>query len=169
MGCAALRGVLGTSYLTDPILPSLEEEYAKVPVLADEHPSPEAFRDADPDFAYSMLSSAFTPQVPAYVTRMNCEDAWLNQPFTFDAFFTEVTDVATVFGVRDRGEELVASQRRSLAKAEQAAASVTEKPTIMWLCSTYDGAPIVAGPGGVPDAVDGAAAPATARATTWRR
>lgn len=158
--------MVGTSYLTDPILPALREDYAKVPVLAAQYPSPETFRDADPDFAYSMLSSAFTPdvagtraelaraQVPTYVTRTNCEDASLNQPFTFDAFFTEVTDVATLFGVRDRGDELVASQRRSLAEAEEAAASVTGRPTIMWLYSTYDGAPIVAGPGGVPDAVD---------------
>lgn len=157
--------MVGTSYLTDPILPSLEEDYEKVPVLADEYPSPEAFRDADPDFAYSMLSSAFTPdvagtraelekaQVPTYVTRMNCEDASLNEPFTFDALFTEITDVATVFGVPERGEEVVAAQRRSLATAQEAAASVTGEPTIMWLYSTYDGAPIVAGPGGVPDAV----------------
>ena len=158
--------MVGTSYLTDPILPALRQDYARVPVLADQYPSPEAFRAADPDFAYSMLSSAFTPdvagtraeleraQVPSYVTRMNCEDASLNQPFTFEAFFTEVTDVATVFGVPERAEELVASQRRSLAAAQQRAAAVTGAPTIMWLYSTYDGAPIVAGPGGVPDAVD---------------
>lgn len=154
--------MVGTSYLTDPVLPELAEAYARVPVLAKMYPAPEVVRSAEPDFLYSMLSSAFTPEVagtrqelgslgvPAYVTRMNCEDPKLSRDFTFDALFREVTDVAVVFGVPERAAQLVADQRRQLEEATAKAAAVTGEPTIMWFYSTYHGAPVVAGPGGVP-------------------
>lgn len=158
--------MIGTSYLTDPVLPELADAYASVPVLAPMYPSPEVVRSSEPDFVYSMLSSAFTPEVagtrselaalgvPSYVTRMNCEDPALNEDFTFTTFFQEVTDIAAAFGVPERGEQLVADQQRQLDDASAQAAAVTGEPSIMWFYSTYNGAPIVAGPGGVPDHID---------------
>lgn len=158
--------MVGTSYLTDPVLPGLSEAYAKVPVLAKLYPAPEVVRSAEPDFVYSMLSSAFTPEVagsreelaglgvPAYVTRMNCEDPKLNKDFTFDAFFQEVKDVAAVFDVPARAEQLIADQQEQLREATAKASAVSGNPTVMWFYSTYNGAPIVAGPGGVPAAIN---------------
>lgn len=152
----------GTSYLTDPVLPQLAEAYASVPVLAPMYPAPEVVRSAEPDFVYSMLSSAFTADVagtreeladlgvPAYVTRMNCEDPALTTDFTFDGFFQEITDIGAAFGVPERAEQLVADQRAALEGATRQAAAVPGDPTVMWFYSTYDGAPVVAGPGGVP-------------------
>jgi len=160
--------MVGTSYLTDPVLPELAEQYAKVPVLADQYPSPEQFRSAEPDFAYSMLSSAFTPEVagtraelgdlgvPAYVTRLQCEDPAASADFSFDEFYREVDDIGAVFGVPERAEALVADQRSQLREATQRASSVKDDGlSVAWFYSTYDGAPIVAGAGGVPDAIGG--------------
>jgi len=160
--------MVGTSYLTDPVLPELAAQYAEVPVLAQHYPSPEQFRSAEPDFAYSMLSSAFTPEVagtraelaglgvPAYVTRLQCEDPAASADFSFDEFYQEVDDIADVFGVPERAEALVADQRSQLRQAEQRAAAVKDDGlSVAWFYSTYDGAPIVAGAGGVPDAIGG--------------
>ena len=158
--------MVGTSYLTDPVLPELADAYASVPVLADAYPSPEEFRAAEPDFAYSMLISAFTPEVagtrtelaelgvPAYVTRTQCETADTSTDFSFDVFDQEIRDIGAVFNVSDRAEELIAEQQADRAAAEQVAQEVEGAPSIAWLYSTYNGAPIVAGPGGVPDAAD---------------
>lgn len=158
--------MVGTSYLTDPVLPELADAYASVPVLAAGYPSPEAFRAADPDFAYSMLVSAFTPEVagergelaelgvPAYVTRTQCETAGTSADFSFDVFDQEVQDIGEAFGVSDRAEQLVTQQQAERTTAAQVAGRLSGAPTIAWLYSTYNGAPIVAGPGGVPDAAD---------------
>ncbi|NHC14766.1 ABC transporter substrate-binding protein [Motilibacter deserti] len=155
----------GTSYLTDPVLPALQADYDKVPVLAAQYPAPEALRAQEPDFLYSMLPSAFTADVagtrdelaelgvPAYVSRMNCEDPKLSAPFSFEGLFREVRDVAAAFDVRDRGEQLVRTQQDKLDAAAQAAAQVEGEPSVVWFYSTYNGTPIVAGPGGVPDAM----------------
>ncbi|NHC47509.1 ABC transporter substrate-binding protein [Motilibacter aurantiacus] len=155
----------GTSYLTDPVLPALQAEYEQVPVLAAQYPAPEALRAQEPDFLYSMLPSAFTADVagtreelaglgvPAYVSRMNCEDPKQSAPFSFDGLFAEMRDLAAAFDVRDRGEQLVREQQEKLDGAEQVAARVEGEPTVVWFYSTYNGTPIVAGPGGVPDAI----------------
>ena len=157
--------MVGTSYLTDPVLPALASDYARVPVLAKLYPSPEAFRAAEPDFAYSMLSSAFTPEVagtrveleslhvPSYLTRMNCEDPKRSLPFTFESFFQEVRDIAGVFGVPARAEALIADQRKIVTASTVRADAQRAKPTVMWFYSTYNGTPVVAGPNGVPDAI----------------
>lgn len=152
----------GTSYLTDAVAPELAEAYAAVPVLADQYPTAEQLRGADPDFVYSMRASAFAPDavgeraelvdlgVPAYLSANDCEDPDLvADEVGFDQIFTEITDLAAVFGVSERGDDLVAEQQAVLdATAERAqdAAGLD----VAWIYSTINGAPIVAGAAGLP-------------------
>jgi iron complex transport system substrate-binding protein len=156
------KSMAGTSYLTDPVLPALAGDYATVPVLSAQYPSPEQFRSTEPDFVYSMLPSAFTAEVagtraeltdlgvPAYVSRFGCEDPARSADFAFDGLFGEITDIGAAFGVPERAAELVAGQRATLETASRTAGSVPAGLTVAWLYSTYNGAPIVAGAGGVP-------------------
>lgn len=152
----------GTSYLTDAVAPELADAYAAVPVLADQYPTAEQLRGTDPDFVYSMRASAFAPDavgeraelvdlgVPAYLSANDCEDPDLvADAVGFDRIFAEVTDLAAVFGVPDRGADLVAEQQAVLdATAERApdAAGLD----VAWIYSTINGAPIVAGAAGLP-------------------
>jgi len=153
--------MIGTSYLTDAVAPELADAYAQVPVLAEQYPTTEQLRAAEPDFAYSMRASAFGPEaggareelvelgVPAYLSSNDCEDpALVTDEVGFDQLFEEVDDLATIFGVEDRGDALVAEQRATL-DAVEADASATGDPSVVWLYSTVEGAPIVAGANGL--------------------
>jgi iron complex transport system substrate-binding protein len=150
--------MIGTSYQTDPVQPSLAEAYTKVPVLAKLYPSREAVLNARPDFLYSTFTSAYAADaagprtdlaglgVPAYLSRFACEDGPAD--FSFDGVFAEITEIATLFGVPERGVALVADQRARLAAAPKGPAGTT----VLWY---YSGTktPYVAGAGGVPAAI----------------
>jgi len=157
--------MIGTSYLTDAVAPRFEEAYEQVPVLAEQYPTTEQLRAAEPDFTYSMRASAYAAEaggsreelvelgVPAYLSSNDCEDPELvTDEVGFDQLFAEIEDLATVFGVEDRGDELVAAQRTTL-DAVRAGSDATGDPSVVWLYSTIDGAPIVAGANGLAQAL----------------
>jgi iron complex transport system substrate-binding protein len=152
----------GTAYLTDAVAPEYAEAYAGVPVLAAQYPTAEQLRGADPDFVYSMRASAFAPDavgeradlvglgVPAYLSANDCEDPGLiADEAGFEQIFAEVTDLAAVFGVEDRGRALVAEQQAVLDEVT-ASAPDSGALDVAWIYSTINGAPIVAGGGGLP-------------------
>ncbi|PZF63479.1 ABC transporter substrate-binding protein [Curtobacterium sp. MCPF17_047] len=155
--------MVGTSYLTDAVAPEWRSAYDDVPVLAEQYPSTEQLREANPDFVYSMRASAFASDaagsrqelidlgVPAYLSANDCEDpALVPDEVGFDAILDEVTDVARVFDVEQRGRDLVAEQRDTLERVT-AAASDTGAPSVVWLYSSVNGAPVVAGANGLAD------------------
>ncbi|MFJ3823371.1 ABC transporter substrate-binding protein [Streptomyces nodosus] len=154
----------GTSYQTDPVLPSLAAEYQKVPVLAKQYPSHEAVLAEEPDFLYSTLSSAYADEaagpragwkklgVPAYLSAHDCERPELTPgEVRFDAVFNEIEDIATVFGVEKRGEKTVKDLRVRLDRAVREAPKNTGAK-VMWY---YSGTttPYIAGHGGLPSTV----------------
>jgi len=153
--------MVGTSYLTDAVAPEWRDAYAQVPVLAAQYPTTEQLREAEPDFVYSMRASAFASDaagnrqelvglgVPAYLSANDCEDpALVPGEVGFDAILGEVSDIARVFGVEQRGRELVADQRATLAQVT-ADAPATGKPSVVWLYSSINGAPVVSGGNGL--------------------
>ncbi|PZE37873.1 MULTISPECIES: ABC transporter substrate-binding protein [unclassified Curtobacterium] len=155
--------MVGTSYLTDAVAPEWRSAYDDVPVLAEQYPSTEQLREANPDFVYSMRASAFASDaagsrqelidlgVPAYLSANDCEDpALVPDEVGFDAILDEVTDIARVFDVEQRGRDLVAEQRDTLERVT-AAASDTGAPSVVWLYSSVNGAPVVAGANGLAD------------------
>ncbi|MDG4763434.1 ABC transporter substrate-binding protein [Solwaraspora sp. WMMD406] len=158
--------MIGTSYQTDPVLPELADDYADVPVLADLYPNREAVLDAAPDFVYSTFTSAYGPDaagaradlaaldIPAYLSRFACEDPATGEAeVDFDGIFAEITEIATIFGVAERGEQLVAEQRARLDAATSSAAGQSSADTdLLWY---YSGTatPYVAGSGGLPAAI----------------
>ncbi|MDH2426063.1 ABC transporter substrate-binding protein [Sphaerisporangium sp. TRM90804] len=154
----------GTAYRTDPVLPELEADYGRVPVLAAQYPGREALLATEPDFVYSMRASAYAPDaggarqelaelgIPAYLSSNDCEDPGLiPSAVTFDAIFGEVVDIAKIFGIPERGESVVAGLRERLQAAKDVSgASAGSK--LMWY---YSGTktPAVAGRGGLPDTI----------------
>ncbi|MET9763304.1 ABC transporter substrate-binding protein [Streptomyces sp. NPDC006372] len=129
----------GTATWTDPVMKGLAKANAKVPRIADDNPSFERVLDADPDFvAASFVSTlgkggvATREQfeklgVPTYVSPSDCAgkdnsaggDGARGKALGIDTIYREVRDLATVFGVRERGDELVASLQRRMRKATQ--------------------------------------------------
>jgi iron complex transport system substrate-binding protein len=127
----------GTATWTDPVMKGLAKANAKVPRIADDNPSFERVLDAGPDFvAASFVSTlgkggvATREQfeklgVPTYVSPSDCAgkdnsgdgDGARDKALGIDTIHGEVRDLATVFGVQERGDRLVASLRRRMAKA----------------------------------------------------
>ncbi|GAA0242214.1 ABC transporter substrate-binding protein [Cryptosporangium japonicum] len=156
--------MVGTSYQTDPVLPALADEYRTVPVLAKLYPAREAVLTAKPDFLYSTFTSAYAPDaagpradhaalgIPAYLSPFACENpADGRATMTFDALFDQIREVATLFGVPDRGDELVAEQRKRL-DAAVATGTSSHGTSALWYYSGTS-TPYVAGRNGVPAAI----------------
>jgi len=154
--------MVGTSYLTDAVAPEFAGAYEQVPVLADQYPTAEQLRGADPDFVYSMRASAFASdavgerselrdlEVPAYLSSNDCEDpSSVSAEGGFEQIFAEVTDIATIFDVAERGEDLVAEQEQVLDQVTSSAQDL-DGVEVVWIYSTINGAPIVAGNAGLP-------------------
>ncbi|WP_369216656.1 ABC transporter substrate-binding protein [Streptomyces flavofungini] len=156
--------MVGTSYQTDPVLPALAADYKRVPVLSDRYANHEATLAKEPDFLYSTLSSAYADEaagprsgwkhldVPAYLSVHDCENSKLTpDEVRFDAVFDEIKDIATIFGVRPRGEKVVEGLRTRLDRAVHHIPKGIDAD-LMWY---YSGTttPYIAGHGGLPSTV----------------
>ncbi|WP_314220394.1 ABC transporter substrate-binding protein [Streptomyces zaehneri] len=127
----------GTATWTDPVAKGLEKANAKVKRLADNAPSFETVLDTEPDFVAASFASTLgkggvAPReqfeklgVPTYLSPSDCVgkdnsgdgDGVRTEPLTMDAVYGEVRDLAAVFGVRERGEKLVAELRNRVTRA----------------------------------------------------
>jgi iron complex transport system substrate-binding protein len=122
--------MVGTSYVTDPILPELKAAYDSVPVLAELYPTQEVVLETEPDFIYAYgptsvsAENAGTPEsyanlgIPVYVLPVSCLDDSLSVPtIAFDGFFDEIRTLASIYGVPEAGQELIAEQRERIDAA----------------------------------------------------
>ncbi|WP_394296950.1 ABC transporter substrate-binding protein [Nocardiopsis chromatogenes] len=117
----------GTAKWTDPVMEGLEDEEAKVPRLAENLPSFERVLDAEPDFVAASFASTLGTGgvaeredfeelgVPTYLSPSDCEgkdnstggDGSRDEPLEMDTVYREIRELAALFGVEERGEELV--------------------------------------------------------------
>lgn len=151
----------GTAYFGDPVLPRLRRAYESVPVLAKTYPSFERVLAAEPDFAYGSFASAFSGEgvatrdrfaklgIPTYLSPSECVPQSDEQPrpLSEDDLFGEILDIARLFGVRERGERLVAGLRERLHRVRDN--TDAGDVSLMWWYSNTS-APYVAGCCGAP-------------------
>ncbi|MFD7660325.1 ABC transporter substrate-binding protein [Actinosynnema sp. NPDC059797] len=129
--------MVGTATWTDPVLPELAEANARVPRLADDKPSLERVLEAEPDFVAASFESVLGTGgvatrdrfeqlgVTTYLSPADCGakdnsgdgDGARSTPLTMDDVYREIRDLAALFDVRDRGEEVVSGLRRRLDAA----------------------------------------------------
>ncbi|BDD80327.1 ABC transporter substrate-binding protein [Tsukamurella pulmonis] len=132
--------MVGTGTWTDPVLPSLEAENAKVPRLADNYPSFEAVLGKEPDlvtasFTNTLAQGGVAPRdrfmklgVPTYLTPTECEgkratggDGTRDTPLTLDLVYREVAELARLTDVPAAGEKLIADLKAKVTAAESGA------------------------------------------------
>lgn len=125
--------MVGTSTWFDPVLPELAEDNADVPRLADNDPGLEVVLGVEPDLVTSASAHTFTPAVvadrarfaqlgiPTYQSPSVCHGADVNgetvtrsDPLTLDVLFREIAELAQIFDVQQRGQELIARLTRRL-------------------------------------------------------
>jgi iron complex transport system substrate-binding protein len=126
--------MVGTATWTDPVRANLAEDNARVPRLAVNKPSLETVLDVEPDFVSASFSGTLGPGgvadreqfdtlgVPSYLAPSDCvgkvavnADGARTEPLTMDAIYGEIRDLATIFDVRDRGENLIEELQRRMA------------------------------------------------------
>ncbi|GAB3217016.1 ABC transporter substrate-binding protein [Mycolicibacterium hippocampi] len=158
----------GSASWSDPVLPQLAAANAEVPVLSHDFPSLERVLAEKPDFVYATFDWSFTDEgvapreqferlgVPTYQSSSECggQDALQDRSLTLDDLYAEIADLATIFGVPERGDDLVASLRSRSAEASDGLDA--EGVTLMWWYSATR-TPYIAGccgaPGIITDAV----------------
>ncbi|MFD9541865.1 ABC transporter substrate-binding protein [Streptomyces sp. NPDC060022] len=157
----------GTSTWTDPVMKGLEKAGASVPRIAENRPSSEKVLDKEPDFISASFESTLgkggvAPReqfedlgVPTYVSPADCTakdnstggDGSRTKPLTMESVYTEVHDLAKVFGVQERGDELVARLRARIDKAT-AGIEASDATLLYWFANAES--PYLAGCCGAP-------------------
>lgn len=148
--------MVGTAFADGPVPEPYAAAYATIPVLSDNVPGQEAVLAADPDFVYGGWESNFSAEaagdraglaalgIGTYVSPAACKAAeYRPDPLTFDTVFDELREVASLFGVADRAETLIAAQEAELAGVEAPA----RPTTALWYSSGTDAPYVGAGIG----------------------
>jgi len=158
--------LVGTASWTDPVLPSLADENAKVPRLADNAPTYEVLLGADPDFVTASFGRHYAEGgvvtrdrldetgIGSYLSPTDCSDdrsvnggGTRTTPLTVDDLYTEIRELATIFDVPSRGDALIASLKKRAAAAVEGVDFGGEK-VVFWFADTRT--PYVAGGRGAP-------------------
>jgi iron complex transport system substrate-binding protein len=145
----------------DEVLPELEEEREGVDAFDTEFPSFETVLDVEPDLVYTTFDYTFTDEgiagrdrfeelgVPTYQSPSECggQEAEQTRALTLEDQWAEIEEVATLFDVQERGDELVSELS---ARAEEATVDLgAEDVTMAWWYAATP-APYMAGCCGAP-------------------
>ena len=130
--------MVGTASWTDPVLEDLAQANAEVPRLSEEAPTYEVALDTDPDFVTASFGRHFAEGgvaerdrfsgtgIGTYLSPTDCDGGTSingggtrTEPLTIDSLYQEIRELAEIFDVADRGEELVTEleERRQAALA----------------------------------------------------
>jgi len=165
--------VVGTALWIGPVLKGYEDANAKVERLDDNDPSFEAVVGKRPDLVTTQFQWQIGPEgvvgtpeqfaelgIPVYTSPADCMgkdnsgggDGVRKSVFTMDLIYQEVRDLAKIFNVQDRGEEVVADLKKREEAARAKIASANGKiSAVFWFSSAeLDIDPYVAGRNGAP-------------------
>lgn len=136
--------LVGTAYLDDQILPELAAAYQRIPVLAAQYPAREVLLAARPDFLYAAYPGAFDPSgigsrtdwksrgVDTYLAPAGCTDKRHPPGVSLETTFLELRDVARIFGVTPRAEQLIATYRSELQAVRDRIGTPAKPLTVFW-------------------------------------
>ncbi|MGK2868990.1 MAG: ABC transporter substrate-binding protein [Mycobacterium sp.] len=129
--------MVGTATWTDPVRDNLAEDNATVPRLAVNKPALETVLDAEPDFVSSSFSGTLGPGgvadldqfdslgVPTYLAPSDCvgkvavnADGARTETLTMDSIYDEIRDLARVFDVTDRGDQLIGDLQQRMQDSQ---------------------------------------------------
>ncbi len=150
--------VAGTAVWVGPVLPRYAEANAKIKRLADNDPSFESIVGLEPDlvavefewhvgpmgsiakreqFSDIGINSYVSPADCVAKTNLEGGDGVRRELFTMDLIYREITELAEIFDVAERGEKLVADlrQREAAAVASISGAEARNLPIVFWFSS----------------------------------
>ncbi|MGU3575173.1 ABC transporter substrate-binding protein [Brucellaceae bacterium C25G] len=166
--------VVGTAVWFSDVLPEYKDLNDGIKRLADNDPSFEAIVAEKPELVAVQYEWHIGPQgiiatrehfsdvgIPTYILAADCmnkdntigSDGTRTGMFSIDHVYTSINDLAQIFNVPEKGEELVASLKaRETAAAEKAKAlALSDASALFWFSSAeMDVDPYVAGSKGAP-------------------
>ncbi|WP_405400321.1 ABC transporter substrate-binding protein [Streptomyces microflavus] len=162
--------IAATATWSDPVMKGLEKANAGVERISDNRPSSEKVLDKEPDFlsasfASTLAKGGVAPReqfeklgVPTYISPADCigkdnsggGDGARTEPLTMDSVYTEVRELAKVFGVPERGDALVEKLRGRVAKATDGI-DASNASLLYWFSDSK--APYLAGCCGAPGVI----------------
>lgn len=129
--------MVGTATWTDPVRDNLADDNATVPRLAVNKPALETVLDAEPDFVSSSFSGTLGPGgvadrdqfdslgVRTYLAPSDCvgkvavnADGARTEPLTMESIYDEIRDLARIFDVTDRGDELIGELQQRMQDSQ---------------------------------------------------
>ncbi|GFM85574.1 ABC transporter substrate-binding protein [Pseudomonas cichorii] len=167
--------LVGTSLWFNDVLPRFKAQNDKVERLADNDPSFEAVIGKRPELVAVQLEWMVGAQgvvgtrqqfhdlkIPTYIMPSDCEgkdnlvgaDGTRLEPFRIDTIYKSIEQLARIFDVQDRGQQLVAELRSRLAHAVANVKQNKERDVsaVFWFSSAdINIDPYVAGRKGIPD------------------
>lgn len=165
--------VVGTALWVGPVLSGYEGTNAKVKRLADNDPSFESVVGEKPDLVTTQFQWQIGPEgvvakpeqfeelgIPVYTSPADCVgkdnsgggDGTRTSKFSMDLVYQEISELAQIFNVQDRGEKLVADLKaREDAAKKKIAGLGGDVSAVFWFSSAeMDIDPYVAGQSGAP-------------------
>lgn len=165
--------VVGTALWVGPVLKGYEDVNTKIERLADNEPSFESVLGKKPDIVAVQFQWQVGPEgvvakpeqfdelgIPVYTSPSDCigkensaaSDGVRHQVFTMELVYREVRDLAKIYNVQDKGEEVVADlKRREDAARAKVAPAEGKLSAVFWFSSAQqDSDPYMAGKNGAP-------------------
>jgi iron complex transport system substrate-binding protein len=137
--------MVGTAYTDDTILPTYQQAYAQIPILAAKYPSQEILLGVEPDFIYAALESAFAKEaagiredllklkINSYLSPVHCSPHSLRPKIAkIDHVHAEIREIARIFGVEARADKLIEVQRSQLTQIQQKLGTIKSPKRIFW-------------------------------------
>ncbi|MCI4043439.1 ABC transporter substrate-binding protein [Streptomyces sp. TRM75563] len=160
----------GTATWSDPVMKGLEKANAGVERISENRPSSEKVLDKEPDFLSASFASTLArggvaPReqfeklgVPTYISPADCTgkdnsgggDGARTAPLTMDSVYTEVRELAQVFGVPERGDALVKKLRARVDRATEGV-DASDASLLYWFSDSKT--PYLAGCCGAPGVI----------------
>ena len=154
--------MVGTAFLDDAILPEFADAYRTIQVRATAYPSREELLGARPDFVYAAYPSAFSNDLPGmwellqsdtgrYLSPSGCERRNLSSSESTEMVFGEIRDIARIFDVLPRAEQLISAYRSDLETIRNQIGTVPSPRQVFWWDSGMP--PFAAGCCGTPNEI----------------
>ncbi|WP_243290170.1 ABC transporter substrate-binding protein [Bacillus sp. FJAT-47783] len=119
--------MVGTAFLDDEILPTYQEVYENIPVLAKQYPSKEIFLASEPDFAYAGWKSAFTEKTLGTVKELEklgiktyIQESSNTPGPTLEDVYQDIQNIGRIFQVEKKANEVISNMKQDIE-------SITEK------------------------------------------
>lgn len=166
--------VVGTAVWFSPVLPQFTEQNAAIKRLADNDPSFESVVNQQPDLVTAEFEWHVGPQgsvakreqfqdlgINTYIAPADCVakvntdggDGVRKELFSMDLIYQEISELAQIYDVQDKGEKLIADLKKREADAIASVADVKGKdiPIAFWFSSKeVQGDAYIGGKNGAP-------------------